>query len=234
MKKFATLLAVLALVGVAGADSFMTLGYSEDTVIEGDMGDQCVGIPVYNHDMSFENGYCWQINGCQPPYYGAYAEGYDLGEVNVECGLFYLTQIGYYTGQTLDAYVWDGGVYGPPSGVRCVVPGYTGMTIGYWPTCTLNEFELGCCVDTDFAVGYWGDWAAGGDQICGWYVCSDENGFGGNPWTCIAPGIGYPTGWNPVTVTFPDCVSLGLGLTITDDPSPAESQTWGSIKALFE
>jgi hypothetical protein len=29
-------------------------------------------------------------------------------------------------------------------------------------------------------------------------------------------------------------MSLGLGATITDPPSPAESQTWGSIKALFE
>lgn len=231
MKKFATMLAVLALVGVASADSYSSLGYSEDTVIQGEMGDQCVGIPIYNHDMSFENGYCWQLQGCAPPYYGAYGESYDVGAVNVECGLYWLSQIGYYVGQPLDAYVWEGGVYGAPSGVLCVVPGNTGLVIPYWASCGLNEIEIGCCVDRDFTVGYWADFSP---DICGWYVCADENGFSGYPWTCIAPGIGYPTGWQHVSVIFPGCVSLGIGLTMTDDPSPAESQTWGSIKALFE
>ncbi|MBM3958041.1 MAG: hypothetical protein FJ313_08330 [Gemmatimonadetes bacterium] len=230
MKKLAVLLGVLTLVGVAGADNYAALGYSEDTVIQSDMGDQCVGVPIYNHDMSFENGYCWQYGGIVPPYYGAFAEGFDLGAVNVECGLFWLTQIGYYYGQTIDVYVWDGGVYGPPTGVLCVVPGVTGLNVGYWPSCTMNDIEIGCCVTGDFSVGAWGNWPG---QSCAFYYCADENGFGGFPWTNIAPGIGYPTGWNNVNVVFSGAISMGFGATIDDHPSAPESRTWGAIKGLF-
>jgi hypothetical protein len=231
MKKFATLLAVLAMVGMASADNYGVLGYSEDTVMQSDMGDQCTGIPIYNHDYSCENGYCWQFGGIVPPYYGCWAEAYDVGPTNVECGLYWLTQIGYYMGRPMDCYVWDGGVYGPPSGVLCVVPGITGLNIGFWPDCTLNEVEINCCVTADFTIGYWADFS---NEVCQWYCCADENGFGGYPWTCYAPGIGYPTGWGPPNYAFPSCISMCIGATINDDPSPAEAQTWGSIKALFE
>jgi hypothetical protein len=47
------------------------------------------------------------------------------------------------------------------------------------------------------------------------------------------PGIGYPSGWQHPNVVYPDCASMGIGVTITDDPSPAESETWGAIKSLF-
>jgi hypothetical protein len=231
MKKFATLLAVLALVGFANAETYSDLGYSEDTIVVGDPSDQCAGEPIYNHDGSFETGVCWQYGGVMPPYYGAWGEAYDLGMVNVECGLYWLTQTGYYMGQCLDAYVWEGGVNGPPSGVLCLEPCVTGLQIGFWPTITMHEIEIGCCVDGEFTVGYWGDFV---DQACGWYVAYDQNGFGGYPWTCFAPGAGYPTGWGDPNLMGYTCQSLGLGLTATDDPSPAESQTWGSIKSLFE
>lgn len=231
MKKFATMLAVLALVGMASADNYGVLGYSEDTVMDSDMGDTCVGTLIYNHDYSCENGYCWQLGGIVPPYYGCWGEAYDVGAVNVECGVYWLTQIGYYMGMPMDAYVWEGGVTGPPTGVLCVVPGITGLSIPFWPSCGINEVEIGCCVPGEFTVGAWADFSL---DICQWYTCADENGFGGNPWTNCAPGSGYPTGWNHPSVAFPACVSMCIGATITDDPSPAESQTWGSIKALFE
>jgi len=131
----------------------------------------------------------------------------------------------------MDAYVWEGGVTGPPAGVLCVVPGVTGLNIGYWPSCTVSEVEIGCCVTGEFTVGYWADFS---NEVCAWFVCADENGLGGNPWTNIAPGTGYPTGWQHPSVVWGGCVCLCIGATITDDPSPAESQTWGSIKALFE
>ena len=230
MKKFATLLAVLALIGTAGASSYRTLGYSEDTVMNSDMGDDCVGVQIYNHDFSCENGYCWQYGGIVPPYYGAFGEAFDVGAVTVECGLYWLSQIGYYTGQPLDAYVWEGGVTGPPSGVLCVVPGVTGLSIPYWPSCGLNEVEIGCCVTGEFTVGYWADFS---DEDCAWYCCIDENGFGGYPWTCVAPGIGYPTGWQHVSVVWGAGVSCCIGATITDHPSASDSRTWGSIKDLF-
>jgi hypothetical protein len=231
MKKFATLLAVLALVGAAGAADYSELGYSEDTIVISDQSDQCSGVMIYNHDFSFENGYCWQYGGIVPPYYGCFAEGFDVGAVNVECGLYWLSQIGYYMGQPLDAYVWAGGVTGPPGDVLCVTPGVTGLNIGYWPSCTMNEVEIGCCVPGEFTTGYWADFSA---MVCQWYCCADLNGFGGFPWTCIAPGIGYPTGWQDPTLIWGTTQSMAIGATVTDDPSPAESQTWGSIKSLFE
>ena len=231
MKGLTALFALLALVGMPSADNFTDLGYREDTVIEGEMGDQCVGVPIHNHDMSFENGYCWSYGGTVPPYYGCFGEAYDVGAVNIECGLYWFTQIGYYQNQPLDAYVWAGGVTAAPSGVLCMIPGITGLDIGWWPTCTLIEIEIGCCVVGEFTLGYWGDFQA---ESCGWFCCADENGPGGYPWTCIAPGIGQPTGWQHVSVVFSGCVSMGLGATITDDPSPPESRTWGSVKALFE
>ena len=230
MKKFATLLAVLALVGAASADNYASLGYSEDTITSGDQSDQCVGVLIYNHDYSFENGYCWQLGGCVPPYYGAFGEGFDVGAVNVECGMYWFSQQGYYNGFPMDAYVWEGGVSGPPGGVLCVVPGVTGLNIGFWPSCTMSEVEIGCCVGGEFTVGYWVDFSI---ELCQWFICADQNGFGGFPWTNIAPGIGYPTGWQDPTIIWGTTQSLGFGATLTDHPSAPESRTWGAVKDLF-
>jgi hypothetical protein len=169
--------------------------------------------------------------GVSPPYYGAWAEAYDLGSVTVECGVYWFTQTAYMHPEPTDIYIWDGGVEGPPGSVLCMVPDVTGIQIAFWPSCAQNEIEIGCCVAADFTVGYWvPPW--GGD--CPYYCCADENGTGGHPWTCIAPGLGYPTGWQHPDVVYPDCVSMGIGVTVTEDPSPAESETWGAIKSLYQ
>ena len=226
------LVVVIALLAAlpADAEDYAELGYSEDTVTQSDMGDQCVGVPIYNHDSSFECAYCWQFAGIVPPYYGAFGEGFDVGAFNVECGLYWFSQIGYYMGQPMDAYVWEGGVSGSPGAVLCVVHGIAGLNIGFWPSCTMSEVEIGCCVAGEFTVGYWADFA---DEACAWYICGDQNGFGGYPWTNVAPGIGYPTGWQDPTLIWGTTQSFGIGITVTDHPSPAESPTWGQIKAMF-
>jgi hypothetical protein len=222
------LLAGFVWIGFGRAENFASLGYREDTVIQSN-GRECVGTLVYNHDFSFENCYCWQHEGVAPPYYGALAEGFDLGAVTAECAVYWLTNL-YDLPAPIDVYVWDGGVDGPPEGVLCMIPGVDDLCVGYWPSCCENDIEVGCCVSGDFAVGYWVDF---GDHYCLEYCCADENGNGGYPWTCIAPGIGYPTGWQHPNVVFPDCVSMGIGVTVADEPSAAGSETWGSIKALF-
>jgi hypothetical protein len=230
---FAALLALWIVFGPGGtaiAADFASLGYREDTVIVGDGRDECIGTLIYNHDFSFENGYCWQYEGVAPPYFGAFAEGYDLGPGTAECAVYWLTTLGWYP-DPMDVYLWDGGVHGPPGGVLCVVPGVTGLNIPYWPSCGLNEIEISCCMGGDFAVGYWTDSSNHG---CTFYCCVDENGTAGHPWTCIAPGIGYPSGWQHPNVVYPDCVSMGIGVTVTDNPSPAESETWGAIKSLYQ
>ena len=230
---FAALLALWVVSGLpstAPASEVASLGYLEDTVIQSN-GRECVGTLVYNHDYSFENGYCWQYGGVAPPYYGALAEAYDFGFGTVECGVFWLSQITYIFPNPSDIYVWDGGVQGPPSSVLCMVAGVGFDNLPFWPSCGENEVEIACCVTGDFAVGYWVD---DSEHSCRFFCCADENGTGGHPWTCIAPGIGYPSGWQHPGVAFPDCVSMGIGATVTEDPSPAESETWGRIKSLFQ
>lgn len=230
MRLLIILLFLLCAASAVSADSFSTLGPREDIVVDEDVQGECVGTRIYNHDYSFESAYCWEVEGCAPPYYGAWGEAFDVGPATVECGLFWLTNAGIIDSKPLDLYVWSGGINGPPSEVLLVVPENIGLHIGYWPTCTLNELEAGCCVDADFTVGCWIDWD---NEHCYEYVCVDENGPGGRPWTYIAPGIGYPSGWQHPNVVFPNCVSMGIGATITWGPSPVGSRSWGEVKDLF-
>lgn len=224
----AVIFAVLTWFDFCRAEDFASLGYREDTIIES--GErQCAGALVYNHDFSFENAYCWQYDGVQLPYYGALAEAFDLGPCNVECAVYWFTNL-YDIPIPIDVYVWDGGVDGPPGGVLCMLPQVGDLEVGFWPTCCDNYIEINCCASADFAVGYWVDFSSG---YCLEYCCADESGDRGNPWTCIAPGIGYPSGWQHPRVIYPNCVSMGIGVTVTEAPSPARSETWGAIKALF-
>lgn len=243
MKKLAIPIAILTLLGTANAADFSSLGYREDTVIS-EGGRYCggPGTLIYNHAGYFQNGYCWQDGGVAPPYYGAFAESFPgCGVTMITCEVFWLTQIGYYSGQTIDVYVWHGGVTSPPAGVICMASGIGGLEIGFWPECTINEIEPGfgggcedhCCPNGDFTIGYWCNWTG---PMCPFYVCADEVGGGTepHPWTCAAPGSGYPTGWIPANQVFPGIVSLGIGAKVLGGPSPAESRTWGAIKALYE
>ncbi len=231
MKKFATLLAILGLVVAANASEYNSVGYSEDTTTIWASGDDCPGEFFLDADGSWENGYCWQYGGIVPPYYGAFGEGYDTGYTKVECGSYFLTQVGGYYGQTADLYVWAGGVSTAPGDVICVVTGYVFDDIAYWPSISQHDVPLGCCVEGEITVGYWGNWP---EDACGYFCAADLDGFGGHPWTCIAPGIGYPTGWQDPSVVWGPTMAMGLGVYMSNDPSPVETATWSSIKALFE
>ena len=160
MKRFATLLAILALTGfAANAADFGELGFSKDTQIQEPGNDECVGTLFYNHDGSFENGYCWQYGGIVPPYYGAFGEGYDLGAVFVECSAHWLSQTGAFVGQPADIYLWDGGVTGAPGGVLSMVAGVVFDPIAFWPSCSQHDVEIGYHVGGEFTVGYWADFS---------------------------------------------------------------------------
>jgi hypothetical protein len=210
-------------------DGFGSLGHREDTIIH-DGARECSGALVYNHDFSFENGYCWSGDGIAPPYYGAIAEGFDLGSVTVECGVFWLTTTHFPYPPPADVYIWDGGVEGAPGDVLCMISGVDFRNIPLWPSCGQNEVEIECCVHGDFTIGYWVDFS---EMWCDYYCCADESGTIGYPWMCIMPGIGYPGGWQHPNVVWPDCSSMGIGVTVTEDPSLVESWTWGGIRSLF-
>jgi hypothetical protein len=239
MRKIAVVLAALVLSAVAAqATNPASLGYSDNvTVINTSGSDACsAGTLFINHDGSFENGYAWRYGGTVAPYYGAFGEGYSLGAGGVCCGAFWLSTLpGMYFGQSSDLYVWAGGAgSGNPGAVLGTVPGIVFASVPNWPTMAQNDVEMGgIAVTGEFTVGYWGNWPG---LANGYFIGADQDGFGGYPWTNIAPGIGYPTGWNDPSIVWGPTQSLGIGVYFGDcGPwSPADPQTWGSIKALFE
>jgi len=228
--------------GVAWAESAGSLEYSEETVILPSQQDDCSdGTLVYNHDGSFEQAYAWAFGGIVPPYYGAFGEAYDLGPGDVVCGSYWFTHVYEWPEYPIDLYIWDGGLTGEPGEVLCMVPDVVPYNVPHWPECGQNDMGLGCCVAGEFTVGYWLGLPGDPRRL---FICSDENGPPGCPWTCIAPGIGYPTGWRHPNVIWPECQSLGCGVWFSRDPAGVEelpehggasgSPTWGSIKALFQ
>lgn len=244
MRCFVAFLFIVAILFLAScpAQAQRAIGHSDVAVAIVNPTSNCtIGDSYYNYDGSVENGYCWDGVGSGPPYYGAFAEGYDLGVGSITCGAFWLTQVGYHWGRGMDVYIWDGGVTCEPGAVLFMLPGVVPTNIPFWPDCGKNDFTISCDVTGEFTIGWWADW---NEYICEWFTCVDENGPGGHPWTCICPGVGYPSGWQSPTVVFPSCVSIAIGVYFSRDASgieefpeegpPAEAPTWGQIKATFE
>ena len=142
-----------------------------------------------------------------------------------------MTQAGNFYGQAIDLFVWDGGIGNDPGAVLATIPNVVPPNIPMWPAVGQNDFEINLSVSGPFTAGFWSNNPLS-DCI---FVGMDEDGLGGYPWTCIAPGIGYPTGWQHPNLVMPDVVSLGIGVYYTyGGSSPTSEGTWGSIKALFE
>ena len=190
----------------------------------------CTGTLVHNHDSAFENGYAWSYGGVMPPYYGAFGEGYLVGDgVNVQCIALWLTQTGTYFGQTCDVYIWEGGVSGPPEAVLAVMVGFDPGAPAFWPEISQHNADIPDFFATgEITVGYWGNWP---DEAAGWYCAADTDGFGGHPWTCAAPGSGYGPGWIHANEVWESTSTLGLGYVYAS-PARAMGTTWESIKDL--
>jgi hypothetical protein len=173
--------------------------------------EECQGLTslYFNHDNSFENGYAWSYGGVTPPYYGAFAEGFDLLGV-LGCVQLQLTTLpGYYADQTLDIYVW-GSDGGNPSNVLSVTAGiHLGTPPAVWPNISTYDIEVTTTtLPQESFIGFWGDWPG---ATPGWYIAADLNGWGGTPRTNVAPGVGYPTGWNDPSSIWGRTASLGIG-----------------------
>jgi len=232
------LLGVVALVGNAGAVNVANTGISHNTTIVSNPAPDniCAGSTLkVNHDGTFENGVAWMNAGEVAPYYGAFAEGYTLSAgMTTLCGMryFFSTLAGYYLGQLADIYAWDasgsnpGNVISLTAGVNVGVP-------GTWPTITPHDIDIfDIAVPTNYFVGYWGVWPG---ATLGWFCAIDVDGLAGLPRTNIAPGIGYPTGWqNPSIVWSTSGVtSMGIGVYELGGGVPTDENTWGSIKNLY-
>ncbi len=237
MRKIALLLAAMVFAAWAGAGDFASTGYSEKTVIVPSSAEPCTRPLYFNHDNSFENGFCWQYGGTAPPYYGAFAEGFGMGYVAgwvIECVTLWVTQTGNFTGQPLDIYLWEGGAGQAPGNVRYMLTGAILSNVPFWPTIGQNDIVFGGGIlAREFAIGYWADFSGG---PCGWYIGADLDGFGGYPWTNVAPGQSYPTGWQHPGIVWSAHYPQSLGIGIHAEQgiiSPVEGTTWGRLKALF-
>ncbi|MEZ4651935.1 MAG: hypothetical protein R3E97_24675, partial [Candidatus Eisenbacteria bacterium] len=105
--------------------------------------------------------------------------------------------------------------------------------IALWPEISRHTFPIPTdCIDGTFYVGVWWDGSSGIDPN---FIAADLDGFGGGcPLTYIAPGIGYPTGWQNVSVVWGPTQALGLGVELNPcEPTPTEETSWGRIKSLF-
>jgi hypothetical protein len=230
MARLAILIGALLLaVMPSGASNAVSLGYSDETTIVGPERECSGGTLVYNHDGSFENGYMWQYGGCQHPYYGALGEAYDLGAGTISCGAFWLTTIDWWFGEEADCYIWQGGIGSDPGAVLTVVTGVLFTNLPLWPGVGQNDVDMSVAATGPFTVGYWGD-CPGAASI--FFCAADENGPRGHPWTCIAPGTVYPSGWQDPAVVWPGARSMGCGVYF-EQATPVESETWGAVKALF-
>ncbi len=251
MKWLVSLVAVLAvgLFSVALAGPYSSLGYSNETVViepEGRPGR----LEVANHDGTFEDAFCWQGAGCvgsTPPYYGCFAEAFDLtyGEVN---GIsIWLTRGGDDSfSSDLDILVWDGGVLSSPedASVIEVFPGAIPTNVPMWDTVGRNDFPVTTFTIHDpFSVGYYSDFAG---TNCDWFLAVDRDGAGGgHPWTNVLPDLeDLPDGWvTPDQVWGAPVASFGIAIDFTDlsdapfdddyDHGSDESSTWAQVKALY-
>ncbi|MEZ4647654.1 MAG: hypothetical protein R3E97_02515 [Candidatus Eisenbacteria bacterium] len=233
MKKWSLLLAAAALVAGVSANAANVASTGEGVGILNDTFDVTCGTLLFNADGTYENGYAWQYGGIVAPQYGAFAEKYDSVGLMVCSIVMDLTQVGNDVGQTCDLYAWeDAG--GLPGLVLGVATGYNPSTIAFWPSLSRHTGAITaeCSSSSATWVGYWANWP---NAVAGWYVGADQDGFGGYPYTNIAPGIGYPTGWNNVSIVWGPTQAIGLGAEFVTCPDvPIENKTWGQIKSLYQ
>ncbi len=72
--------------------------------------------------------------------------------------------------------------------------------------------EIAADVTGEFTVGWWGNWPG---SLESYFVATDLDGPVGKPWTCVAPDIGHPSGWqDPGPLFGLPITSLGIGVGI--------------------
>ncbi len=192
-----------------------------------------------NVDGTFEQGYAWRGLGLADPFYGAFAEGFQ-GPAQVMGVRVYVTQGGYFAGESMDLFIWGDGI-GEPGAVLQLIPGLVPESIPLWPDVAGLEYAVEAAVGNNFYVGTQADFGLSST----FWNAVDLDGPGGSPWTCIAPGLGFPVGWNDPSIVwteFGQTKSMGYGVYIERSSSVDElpgdevfdpQTTWGSIKALF-
>ncbi len=196
-----------------GGKTAWSVGNGVGRLDAGRRNNPCPGSDLYmNADGTYESAYTWWYGGETAPYYGAFAEGYNA--TGTVCGQQYAltAEPGMYSGQRLDAYLWNSDGCNPTSVIN-VDFGISISAPGVWPKVTLHDIDTSDePVNGDFFVGYWGEWP---DGTPGWGVAADLDGMRGKPRTNIAPGIGYPTGWADPSIIWGPTQALGIAAYVS-------------------
>lgn len=192
-------------------------------------GPSSCGERLMNAETQYD-GYAWQYGGVVPPDYGSWAECYE-GAYEVCAAVFNLTQLGNQQGQTMDVYVWDDGG-GIPGNVVCFRANIDPGPIAPYPDQSTHAVPLeGCCVEGSWWIGCWPNWPG---QQAGWFIANDIYGSGTCAKTKIAPGIGFPTGWQNVSIVWGPTPAMWIGADVRPClPTPAHGASWGRIKSLY-
>jgi hypothetical protein len=234
-------IALAPLVAPAGATEMArSVGIGQGVLID-PLRDAPCGYLRLSSDNQYENGYAWDGFGIGPPYYGAFAECF-IGQHPEVCAVVLdLTSIGYPLCH-IDLFVWDdaGGV---PGNILSLTPDVDTGPVAVWPQISRHVLPL------DFPAYPEGTWWAGWCQILPQYypppiyIAADlePDGLRGCPYTNIPPDIGYPEGWNPVSVVWGPTSAIGIGIyahtmlpSEVTMPEPAgELTSWGKVKATY-
>ena len=196
------------------------------------IADPC-GELLLHGDGTWESAEGWAYYESPPPDYGAFAECYS-GEGELCTLVLWGTQVGVSDPTGYDAFVWDDSGNGEPGNVICSALGLDAGTMPVSPTFKRIEAPLsGCCVSGSWWVGFRGAWLG---PTPGFYIGVDYDGpVHSCPMTKIAPGLGYPEGWQNVSVIHGvDAKALAIGALIRPcAPVAAEPASWGKVKSLY-
>lgn len=190
-----------------------------------------------NHDGSTEAAFTWCESGVEEPESGALAEGYaDLRGAASVCGIrLYLTRWGDMSGDGLiDLFVWEPNTYFDQPGLVFSISTSVRISgVRLWPSITTHDLDVADAVFSigGVYVGYWPRSFVGGPP--GFACAIDQNGPGGRPRTCIAPGLGYPSGWAHPGIIGRPVQSLGIAPWCGYARVPTEETSWGQVKATF-
>jgi len=194
---------------------------------------------VLNSDQQYENGYSWHYGGTQAPDWGSFAECFTPPQEWEVCAVsFDLTSVfdsGF--GATLDAYLYDDDD-GVPGQVLAVTTQFDPWPVARWPEVSRHAVPLVVVVDGPFWVGHWGAFQ---NITPPWFMAADIEGSAeGCAYTKIAPGIGYPSGWQHCEVVWGPTNALGIGYhghragtSSSGGDFRSQVGSWGKIKALY-
>lgn len=136
----------------------------------------------------------------------------------------------------VDVYVWDDSG-NQPGTVLWTFAGFPVDLASSWPAMSRVSIPvdppLRCVAITGSAAwaGFWGDWPDGPAAA---FLGVDQDGLGASGMTRVVPELGFPSGWQDISVAWVGVTALGIGVMAEPcGQDPVLSTTWGAIKRLY-